>query len=248
LGRAQGRLPSDTEIRVSDYDDVGSLSRAFQGVRQLVFIPSDGFAQSVLGHVRNVIEAAQEGGVRRVVLLSIVDVAADSPFYYAPVYRDAESRLAGSGLEWTILRCGLYSDFIRDAWLRPALRSGKLSLPAGSARVAPISRDDVALAVAAAVDTDGAGEIFSLTGSEAVTFEEIARVFGDAQGTALTYEPIQPADYLLRLWDETEDPWPHAFSTLLASIAQGRFGLVSDDFRRLVGHEAAGLSILALGS
>ncbi len=67
-----------------------------------------------------------------------------SPFYFAPVYRDAERRLAEGGAEWTILRCGLYADFVLAHWLRPALSTGEVSLPLGPARIAPISRDDVA--------------------------------------------------------------------------------------------------------
>ena len=234
LARAQTRLPDGTEVRVADYEDLASLAKAFLQVERLLFIPSDGFATTVRRHTANVIEAARESGVGHLVFLSIVDVSADSPFYYAPVYRDAEARLAASGIPYTLLRSSLYADFIHDAWLRPSLISGTLSLPAGSARVAPITRDDVALAAATALTTDPVGETFTLTGPEPLSFEDLTRIT-TAAGAPLTYNPIAPTDYLLRLWSETEDPWPHAFSTLLASIVQGRFSHVSEDFQRLTG-------------
>jgi NAD(P)H dehydrogenase (quinone) len=57
--------------------------------------------------------------IRHITFTSIVDVAARSPFYYAPVYSDAERRLEESGVTATIVRCRLYSDFILEHWLTP---------------------------------------------------------------------------------------------------------------------------------
>jgi NAD(P)H dehydrogenase (quinone) len=229
------RVPSSTEIRIADYGDVSALTTAFQSVDTLFVVPSDGFATSVLRHMRNVIEAATISRVGRIVLLSIVDVAPDSPFYFAPVYREAEARILDSGLRWTILRSGLYADLIRDSWLAPSTECGVVSLPATDARVAPISRDEVALATTHALLGDLPGQVLNLTGPDALSFEDLAQIFSQAQGVPLKYAPIQPADYLLRLWEETQDPWPHAFSSLLASICQGRFGNVSQDFQSLTG-------------
>ena len=87
------------------------------------------------------VQRSEEGEV------SIVDIADGSPFYYAPVYRDAEQKLKMSRFSSAIIRCGLYSDFILRHWLK----DGQISLPLGNARMAPISRDDVA-AAALAVD------------------------------------------------------------------------------------------------
>lgn len=235
LQKASGHLPSGTEIRIADYDDFDSLTTAFRGVETLLLIPSDGFAQSVLRHLKNAIRAAKQSAVPRVVLLSIADVGGDSPFYYAPLYREAEAMLSTSGLSGTVLRSGLYSDFIWDAWIRPSLAPGQMKLPAGESRVAPISRDDVALAAASAVIAGAGREVWTLTGSESLAFQDIASTVSLVTGGAFRYEPIEPADYLLRLWEDSVDPWPHAFSTLLASIVQGRFGQVSEDFERLTG-------------
>ena len=50
-----------------------------------MFIGSDGRADRVLAHHRNLLAAARSAGVHRIVLLSSKDVEADSPFCYAPV-------------------------------------------------------------------------------------------------------------------------------------------------------------------
>jgi len=52
----------------------------------------------------NAMEAAVSRNVPSIVFTSIIDIDADSPFYFTPVYRDAERRLRESGCAWTILR------------------------------------------------------------------------------------------------------------------------------------------------
>jgi NAD(P)H dehydrogenase (quinone) len=94
-----------------------SLEKAFEDVTRLLFVASDGDARDVMRHHANVIDAAAAAGVEQVAFTSIIDVDETSPFYFTPVYRDAERRLAECGLVCTILRCGLYSDFLLSSWV-----------------------------------------------------------------------------------------------------------------------------------
>ena len=64
-------------------------------------------------HHANAIEAAASTGIRHLTFTSIVDVDEQSPFYFAPVYRDAEQRLAVCGVSSTILRCGWAASRLR---------------------------------------------------------------------------------------------------------------------------------------
>ncbi|MBZ9799342.1 NAD(P)H-binding protein [Mesorhizobium sp. ES1-4] len=141
---ARRRLPRGMPLRIGDYEDTSVLEKAFAGIGELVLISSDGDADAIMRHHANVIEAARAARIRRITFTSIIDVGEGSPFYYAPAYRDAERRLAACGVPSTIVRCGLYSDFILDTWLAPAQEPGELVLPAGHGLMAPVSRDDVA--------------------------------------------------------------------------------------------------------
>jgi NAD(P)H dehydrogenase (quinone) len=235
--RATG-LPAQTPLRVADYDDPGSLHRAFEGVSTLLLISSDGDGKDLIRHHANALDAAVSQKISSIVFTSIIDIDADSPFYFTPVYRDAERRLRDSGMAWTILRCGLYSDFVLDQLIRPALSSGALSLPTGAGRIAPISRHDVALTAAAVVAsaTRHAGQTYELTGPRPLSFHDIAEAAGSAFGCPLEFIPCSPADYLQRAWAELEDPWPHAYSTLCRSIAEGRYQRATDAHASLTGH------------
>jgi NAD(P)H dehydrogenase (quinone) len=241
-GKATRALPEGTQIRVADYDDPASLRQAFDGVTRLLFVSSDGDARDVMRHHANVINAAAAMGVDHVIFTSIIDIDATSPFYYTPVYRDAERRLAECGLAHTILRCGLYADFLFSLWVKPAISSGRLSLPVGDSPIAPVSRDDVAQAAATVAATPAHwGQIYEVTGPRTHSFEDIARLASQASGVSVRYRACSPSDYLRTLWKEVDDPWPHAFSTLCASIAQGRYAHVSDDVGALLTRSPEGL-------
>ena len=245
---ASRRLPSGIALRVADYDDASALKRAFAGIDELVLISSDGDASAVMRHHANAIEAAAATGIRHITFTSIVDTDELSPFYFAPVYRDAEQRLAVCGVPSTILRCGLYSDFILEYWLAPSQASGVLMLPAGHGLVAPISRDDVAAAVAAAAaKPDKSRTIYTITGHRALGFDEIAAAYGKTIAKQVRYRPCSVDEYLTWASGRLDDPWPHAFSTLCASIAEGRYSQVSSDFTAITGREPESFRISLFG-
>jgi NAD(P)H dehydrogenase (quinone) len=235
---ASRRLRAGVALRVADYDDVSAVKTALAGIEDLVLISSDGEASAVMRHHRNVIDAVSASGVRRIVFTSIVDTDEVSPFYFSPVYRDAERRLLVCGVPSTIVRCGLYSDFILKHWLGPSGSSGELVLPAGDGLVAPISRDDVAKAVAAvAAEPNSSRTSYTLTGDRAMNFGEIAFAYSETLERPVRYRPCDVDEYLASASALLEAPWPSAFSSLCASIAEGRYGQVSDDFTAITGRE-----------
>lgn len=229
LGRNETRLrkviPPGIPLIIADYDDPASLDRAFAHATLLVFVASDGFASDMIRQHAQVIDAANRSAIVRTVFTSIVDIDDSSPFYFAPVYRDAERRLKSARFSSSILRCGLYCDFILQHWLQKTL----ISLPLGDARIAPISRDDVAgAAVHAALDPPD--EARHLNGPVSYSMTEIAAVASRTLGKPYSYEACAPEAYFNRLAAGVEEPWPEAFSTLCASIRQGRYEATSRHF------------------
>jgi NAD(P)H dehydrogenase (quinone) len=233
LGRDRERLRKAISpavpLAIADYDDPPALDRAFASATNLLFIASDGFATDMIRHHANVIAAANRSAIAKVVFTSIIDLAESSPFYFAPVYRDAEQRLKTSRFASSIIRCGLYSDFILSHWLQER----EISLPLADARIAPISRDDVASAAVHALlhETD---PVWPLTGAESHSMAEIAMAMTRVTGATFTYRPCTPEDYVKRIAKETQPPWPEAFSSMCASIVQGRFAEPSTRFTEIM--------------
>ncbi|HSK37443.1 MAG TPA: hypothetical protein VLA80_11975, partial [Actinomycetota bacterium] len=180
-------------------------------------------------------------GVRRVVYTSIVDDQPGSRFYYAPVHRVTEARLAASGLRQLIARTSIFAEFFLDTWLGPALRDGELALPDGGGAMSLVTCADVAagLAAAAVGDRDG---VIRLTGPEALTAAQVAE-FAGAVGRPLAYRPLDDAGYRRRLAAEGTPDWLiEAYASMFTSVRQGRFAAVSPDVATLTGHPAGSLA------
>jgi NAD(P)H dehydrogenase (quinone) len=208
------RAPGLT-ARHADYDDPSSLRAALAGLGSLVFVSSDGQVDPMRRHHQHVVAAAIEAGVEHIVYTSVIDIAPDSRFYYSAAHRETEALLAGSGIAHCLARTSIFADFFVDTWIAPARE--ELALPAGDGRMSLVTRDDVAHALAVAAATRRTG-IVDLTGPEALTAGEIARIAG------LHYVPLEEPGYRERLVAEGAPGWlVEAYSSMFASVREGRF-------------------------
>ena len=223
------------DVRRADYDDPASLRDGLVGVATLVFISSDGVAESVRRHHRNVVTAAVDTGVDHVVYTSIVDVDPDSRFYYASGHRETEALLAAAGVDSCLARTSIFADYFLEAWILPALSTGELALPAGEGRMSLVSRDDVAGALAVAAASRHRGTI-ELTGPAALTGEEIAHIAAAQTGRPLRYLPLDDGAYRRKLAAAGARDWLiEAYASMFRSVRQGRFARVSADGPALTG-------------
>ena len=214
-------------VRRAEYEEPSSLRRSLAGVRTLVFVSSDGDAVPMRRHHENAVAAAVDAGVDHVVYTSTVDIAPDSRFYYAAVHRDTEALLAESGLDRCLARTSIFADYFVSTWIDPALAHGTLALPAGTGRMAFVTRDDTAKALAAAAIGRREGTV-ELTGPDALTVEEARRITEAETGRRLRYRAIDEDAYRRRLAGERAPGWLiEAFSSLFGSVREGRFETVS---------------------
>ncbi len=237
LARRPGAIPDAPRLtaRRADYDDPSSLREAITGIRTLVFVSSDGVTEAMRRHHAHVIAAAIDAGVDHVVYTSIVDVAPDSAFYYAPVHRETEALLAESGLGHCLARTSIFADFFVSTWIAPALGEGTLAVPAGAGRMSLLSRDEAARALAVAAVSRREG-IMDLTGPTALTVAEVCQITEAATGRRLRYQALEEDAYRQRLVDERAPGWlTEAFTSMFGSVREGRFERVSTNIPRLTG-------------
>ncbi|WP_051326391.1 NAD(P)H-binding protein [Glycomyces tenuis] len=237
LARRPEAVPASERLsaRRADYDDAASLREAFEGLRTLVFVSSDGTAETMTRHHRNVVAAAAEAGVEHVVYSGILDAEADSRFYYSPGHRETERLLAASGIAHCLARTSIFADFFTETWLEAALKSGVLALPTGDGSMSLVSRGDVSrgLAAAALRGTEG---VVDLTGPEALTAAEVCAVAEAATGRPVRHDDLDEDDHRERLAAESEPAWLiEAYSSMFRSVREGRFAAVSRDCADLTG-------------
>lgn len=186
LTRNPGKLAQFSDrgvaVRAADYSDPATMEQAFQDVETLVLIPPKSPVVARIREHANALEAARNAGVGRTILLSVSSARPDSRSIIAPFYLYAESATRLSGMDWLILRMGLYVDPLAD-WAPELAESGRLPYPVKRGRVAYVVRNDVARATAAAALSPGTrGEILELTGPAANSMTELAADLSAATG------------------------------------------------------------------
>ncbi|MCX5330784.1 MULTISPECIES: NAD(P)H-binding protein [unclassified Streptomyces] len=175
------RTPRSAGERRVDFDDPGSLD--FTGVDTLLLI-SAGYGEDDVVVARHgaAISAAEKAGVRHVVYTSLSGDGDHLP--YALAHRWTERRLQRSALAWTVLRNGLYAEFLAD--IAAPGPDGTITAPLGDGRLAAVARADLAAVAARVVSSPKkhAGKVYELGGERALGGAELAAAIGGAYAPA----------------------------------------------------------------
>jgi NADH dehydrogenase len=128
-----------------------------------------------------VVDAMRKAGVKRLVHMGALGVADDPSLHYASSKARAEALVAGSGLDWTILKPSLQfgpgDGFFNIIAGLVRWSPGVVPVPGdGSSRFQPIHSGDVArVVVASLADPAFIGATFELGGPRYWTYREITR-------------------------------------------------------------------------
>ena len=187
---------SGVETRTS-LERNSTLKAAFEESDTLLLIPSFAPVEARIQQHANALAAAREAGVQRVVVASFAAASPESKFLVAPFMLYAESKLRLSGLDWTIVRNGMYLDPIAD-WVPDLVKQRRLPYPVEKGAVAYICRDDLAGTLAAVCCQDGHnGKLFELTGPEALSMSELADTISRVTGEPVRYEQVSEEEFAL---------------------------------------------------
>lgn len=140
----------------------------------------------------DLIERAREAGVRRLVALSSYSVLDDNPRNAIAVrHRELERFVVDSGLQWVLLRpAGGFASTALE-WRDQIRERGVARGPFARAHSAPVHERDIADVAAMALLTDGLlGTCPMFSGPESVTYEDRARLIGEALQRPVVFEEI----------------------------------------------------------
>jgi NAD(P)H dehydrogenase (quinone) len=183
--------------READYARPETLGPALAGVDTLLLISSSEIGQRAAQH-HNVIEAAKAAGVKRIVYTSLLR-ADSSPINLAAEHHATEVELKASGLPFTILRNGWYTENYTGS-IGGALAGGAVIGSAGEGRISSASRQDFAEAAVVALTTpDHEGRTYELAGDEAYTLSALAAELSSQSGRTIPYKNLPQADYAAAL-------------------------------------------------
>lgn len=222
------------EIRKGDYNLKADFLEALREVELLVLISGlDAPEKRIIQH-RNVIEAAKESGVRKIIYNSIFGTDGGSAFdAIIKSNRQTEEDVINSGMEWAVGRNGLYLEPDVE-YLEKYKKEGQIINCAGEGKCAYTSRSELALAyVNLAKNEHTNGNVYNLTG-EAITQSQLADYLNQSFKTSLAYQSISFEAYKEDRIKEYGDFFGNVIAGIYLNIRNGSFD-VESDFEKVTG-------------
>ncbi len=194
-GRAEQLMRHGLDPVVADMDRPETLDQAMVGVDTVFLVsPMD---ERVKARERNVLDAAQRAGVRRIVkLYGAVEHHGDP---LGALHDASVEAIRQSGLEWallsptSVLETSLLSMI---PWIEAV---GAVVSSAGEGKVAHVAADDVARAGAVVLaDRHENGRNYVITGPQLLTLAELCEMLSTATGRSIPYLDV-PDEELERM-------------------------------------------------
>lgn len=179
------------ELVQADLNDVDSLARAMSGVQRTYFATP--LAPNMVELSSSIVRAAKSAGVRHLVKLSGggADIDLDT---MAKWHRATEREMEQSGMAYTFLRANAFMQNLSKFNSRTIRDDGAFYAPHGDGKSAYIDARDIAQVAYRVLTEEGhENKAYYLSGPEALSGVEIAKVLSSVTGKAIKYVDV-PAE------------------------------------------------------
>ncbi|MEK5035517.1 SDR family oxidoreductase [Paenibacillus sp. FSL R7-0302] len=222
------------EVAWADAADPESLRRAFTGASQLFLAMSNSPRQIELE--TSIIQIAAESGIEHIVKISSPAFEQSAPVAVAGWHQEIEKVLRESGLTHTVLRpYAFMQNLMRFA---PTITTQNAFF--GSMGHSPCNfidcRDIADVAAEALTNPDVSGQIYTLTGSEILSYPQIADRLSVLLNRPISYINMEPQELLRNLIEHGHmPPWLANHVVEIQSMATAVPERPNDTVQRLLG-------------
>jgi len=176
------------EVVFGDLLDFGQVRSALNGTRRAYFVYPirPGIAQATAYFA----QAAKEAGVDGIVNMSQISARDDAKSHAATDHWLSERVFDWSGLTVAHIRPTYFAEWL--LYVAPMIREGKLHLPFGTGRHAPIAAEDQGRVIAGILEDPAPhrGKVYPLFGPVEYSYAEIAQVLSRVLGREIEYQQV----------------------------------------------------------
>jgi NAD(P)H dehydrogenase (quinone) len=233
----------EVEAREADYDKPETLVSALLGIDTLLLISGSEPGKRKVQH-HNVIEAAKSAGVKWIVYTSILH-ADTSSISLAEEHLATEAFLKGSGIPFTLLRNGWYTENYTGS-IPGAVAGGAFIGSAGNGLISSAARVDFADAAVAVLTTEGhEGKTYELAGDEAWTLSDLAAEISSQTGKNIPFVNMPENEYAATLKSfGLPEELSHSIAGWDFAASKGDLFDESHQLSKLIGRPTTPLSVV----
>lgn len=233
-----GRFGAPVAEVVLDFEDPATFAGALAGVSRVFLMRPPRMSDPKQMHP--FVDAMKAAGIEQVVFLS-VQGAGSNPFV---PHHGIEQYLKRSGLAWTFLRPSFFMQNLSTTHRADICERDEVFVPAGRGKTNFIDVADIAEAIAVVLTTPGhLGRAYELTGSEALTYDQVANTLTQACGRQITYPRPSGREFKARMRAAGHD---EEFISVMGSIyllaKVGMAAGTTDELQGLIGRKPTTLA------
>lgn len=232
------KAPQGASAVQLDFLDATTFGGALEGVDRVFLLRPPQMSDAKA--MRPFIDAMRDARVKQVVFLS-VQGAGSNPFV---PHHGIERDLKKSGLTWVFLRPSFFMQNLSTTHRADICERDEVYVPAGKGRTNFIDVADIGEAAAVVLTTPGHDrKAYEVTGSQALTYAEVAEVLSDACNRRITYPRPSSRQFKARMKAAGHN---REFISVMGKIyAIAKFGMAAgttDELEKLVGHKPTTLA------
>lgn len=234
--KVEAALAQGLEAVIIDYNRPETLRAAFQGCDKLFLLGPNALNQTQLE--LNAVEAAKAVGVRYIVKQSVMGAEGEA-FSLALVHRPVEKAIESSGMAWTFLRPNSFMQNVVTFMAETIKAEAAFYSASDEAKIAHVDvRDIAAVAVKALTEPTHAGQAYTLTGPEAITYDELANELSKVLGRSISHISLSPSDLKHGMLAEG---MPEAIADRMLDLEryyrEDQASLITNDIKHVTGHD-----------
>jgi uncharacterized protein YbjT (DUF2867 family) len=227
------RIGSRNETPAFEWNNPDSWKKALEGIDKvyIVYYP-DLAVPGAFETIKAFTKMAKEAGVQKAVLLS------------GKGEKEAErceQVVANSGLDYTLVRASWFNQNFSESFLLEPILAGHVALPMPEARIPFVDTGDIAeVVVKVLLEEKHNGKTYELTGSDALTFEEVIKSIADETGKEISFQAVSQEAYNAMMKAAgVPDDYIWLFDYLFREVLSKESNqLVTSDVEKVLGRKA----------
>ncbi len=216
------------DTRPGDYNKPNQLTQSLQGIDTLLLLSANSPPEQRITEHRNVINAAKQAGINKIVYTSIQGPEYNTAF--SPVVqsnRQTERDVRASGLEWVIGRNGIYIEPDVE-YIENYKALGEVINCAGDAPCGYTTRAELAYAYARMLTEERHNQQSYNLNGEPITQQQLVNYLNQCFGTSLTYKCVPFETFRSQSIEHLGEFIGNIVAGIYQGISQGKMNNPSD--------------------
>ncbi len=178
------------EIVLGDFNDEKTVANAMKNMERAFLLTNS--SEQAETQQSTFVDVARRAGIKHIVKQSQWAADSNSPVRFLRYHAAVEQKIKDSGIAYTFLRPNLFMQGLLG-FRESIVKQGKFFAAIGDAKISAVDvRDIAAVATAVLTEQGHEGKIYNLTGSEALSHQEMAEKLSRALNRHIQFIDVSP--------------------------------------------------------